>query len=149
MYVLSGTLINYWVKNKASLYTKRAFIRSLGLDPGEYKFTSFCAFMWEYKGSACTTVSWDEFRKLSSNFVVITAKDYVNWIAGNNKEQKEKLIKKDKNVNRLQKQKTQIDRGDLLEGNRIKGRTCQITIGIGHLSYQAVKSWSWNSTCSS
>lgn len=139
MYALSDTLIEYWNRNKTSLFTKRTFIRSLGLDPGEYKFTSFCAFMWKDKESTCTVVSWDEFSKLTSEFIIISPKDYVNWVIDTAKKRKENPIKEDKNVNRLQKQKTQIDRGDLPEGNRIKGRACKASIGVGHLSYCSIK----------
>lgn len=138
MYVISAELISYWNRNKTGLFTKRAFIKSLGLDPGEYKFTASCAFMWKDKESTCTVVSWDEFPRLISKVSIITPKDYVNWVTDKIKD-KENPIKEDKNVNRLQKQKTQIDRGDFPEGNRIKGRTCKASIGVGHLSYCSIK----------
>lgn len=139
MYVISAELISYWNRNKTSLSTRRAFIKSLGLDPGVYNFTESCAFVWEDKGFNCTTISWDEFPKLINKICIITPEAYVNWVTDNNKKQKENPIKEDKNVNRLQKQKTQIDRGDLPEGNRIKGRACKASIGVGHLSYCSIK----------
>lgn len=139
MYVLSDKLIEHWNKNKTCLSIKQKFLQSLGLDPGEYRFTAYCAFIWENKETPCTAIDWNEYGKLSfTATTIITLKDYIDWFAG--KKKKEKPIKEDKNVNRLQKQKTQIDRGDFPEGNRIKGRACKASIGVGHLSYQAVKS---------
>ena len=41
--------------------------------------------------------------------------------------------------NRLQKQKTDVVRGDDTEGNRVQSRKCKATVTIGHLSYKAVK----------
>lgn len=142
MYVLSDALIDYWNKQKICLSIKQKFLQSLGLDPGEYRFTAYCAFVWEDEESPCTAMGWDEYRKFHCKTItIITLGAFVNWSTGKKKkEKKEKPIKEDKNVNRLQKQKTQIDRGDFPEGNRIKGRACQVTIGIGHLSYQAIKS---------
>lgn len=139
MYVISEELISYWNKSNTSLYVKREFLKSLGLNIGDYKFVSNCAFTWLTKESDCVAISWDNFKKnLPSIIVFIYYTDFQNWQL--NKIKEIEPIKEDKNVNRLQKQKTQIDRGDLPEGNRIKGRACKTSIGVGHLSYQAVKS---------
>lgn len=146
MYVLHDNLIIYWNRNKTCLNIKQKFLKSLGLDPGDYKFTANCAFVWKNKKSPCVAMDWDDYAELNCKMVIITFSDYKNWFLGkarklSNLSIKEKeSIKEDKNVNRLQKQKTQIDRGDFPEGNRIKGRACKTSIGVGHLSYQAVKS---------
>lgn len=47
------------------------------------------------------------------------------------------LINKDEN--RLQKQKTDVVRGDDTEGNRVQSRKRKIATSVGHLSYKAVK----------
>jgi len=142
MYVISKELLSYWNKNKISLYIKRQFLKSLGLNPGDYKndFTTNCAFIWIRRGSSCIIENWETFEKHTADdpIMFIFYNDFRYWQS--NRYKKEEPIKEDKNVNRLQKQKTQIDRGDFPEGNRIKGRTCKVTIGVGHLSYQAVKS---------
>lgn len=41
--------------------------------------------------------------------------------------------------NRLQKQKTDVVRGDDTEGNRVQSRKCKAAVTVGHLSYKAVK----------
>lgn len=41
--------------------------------------------------------------------------------------------------NRLQKQKTDVVRGDDTEGNRVQSRKRKVTVTVGHLSYKAVK----------
>jgi hypothetical protein len=43
------------------------------------------------------------------------------------------------NENRLQKQKTDVVRGNDAEGNRIQSRISKASITVGHLSYKAVK----------
>lgn len=43
------------------------------------------------------------------------------------------------NENRLQKQKTDVVRGNDAEGNRIQSRVRKTTITVGHLSYKAIK----------
>lgn len=48
-----------------------------------------------------------------------------------------KLHKKDEN--RLQKQKTDVVRGDDTEGNRVQSRKRKAAVTVGHLSYKAVK----------
>lgn len=139
MYVISEELISYWNKSNTSLDIKRQFLQSLGLDPGNYEFISNCAYTWLTKERHCSTMSWEYFRKHAPTIVkFIYYPAFQNWQLNRLKETKS--IKEDKNVNRLQKQKTQIDRGDFPEGNRIKGRACKASIGVGHLSYQAVKS---------
>ena len=139
MYVISEELISYWNKSNTSLYVKREFLKSLGLEPGDYKFINNCAFTWVNKGCSCTPIDWKTFAKHAPNLInYIFYTTFQEWQLNRLKETKS--IKEDKNVNRLQKQKTQIDRGDLPEGNRIKGRACKASIGVGHLSYQAVKS---------
>lgn len=42
--------------------------------------------------------------------------------------------------NRLQKQETDVVRGDDTEGNRVQSRKRKASVTVGHLSYQAVKS---------
>ena len=42
--------------------------------------------------------------------------------------------------NRLQKQKTDIVRGDDTEGNRVQSRKRKAITAVGHLSYKAIKS---------
>jgi hypothetical protein len=50
------------------------------------------------------------------------------------------LISKIKtNENRLQKQKTDVVRGDDTEGNRVQSRKCKAAVTVGYLSYKAVK----------
>ena len=145
MYIISKELISYWNKNNISLFAKQKFFQSLGLDPGEYKFTANCAFMWEDENSPCIAMSWCDYKNRTYKTIkIITSKAYINWytIRFTGKKEKENPIKEDKNVNRLQKQKTQIDRGDLPEGNRIKGRACKASIGVGHLSYCSIKTGS-------
>ena len=44
------------------------------------------------------------------------------------------------NENRLQKQKTDVVRGNDAEGNRIQSRISKASIAVGHLSYKAIKS---------
>lgn len=44
------------------------------------------------------------------------------------------------NENRLQKQKTDVVRGNDAEGNRIQSRISKASITVGHLSYKAIKS---------
>lgn len=41
--------------------------------------------------------------------------------------------------NRLQKQKTDVVRGDDTEGNRVQSRKRKIAVTVGHLSYKSVK----------
>lgn len=43
------------------------------------------------------------------------------------------------NENRLQKQKTDVVRGNDAEGNRIQSRISKASITVGHLSYKAIK----------
>lgn len=43
------------------------------------------------------------------------------------------------NENRLQKQKTDVVRGNDTEGNRIQSRISKASITVGHLSYKAIK----------
>jgi hypothetical protein len=43
------------------------------------------------------------------------------------------------NEDRLQKQKTNVVRGNDAEGNRIQGRISKASITVGHLSYKAIK----------
>lgn len=138
MYVVSEELIKYWNKYGICPSIKQKFFQSLGLDPGNYKFTANCAFVWEDEKSPCIAMEWSEYRKyIYKTLTIITLKAYLDW--SKSKKEKENPIKEDKNVNRLQKQKTQIDRGDFPEGNRIKGRTCKASIGVGHLSYCSIK----------
>ena len=42
--------------------------------------------------------------------------------------------------NRLQKQKTDVVRGDDTKGDRVQSRKCKTAITVGHLSYKAIKS---------
>lgn len=42
--------------------------------------------------------------------------------------------------NRLQKQKTDVVRGDDAEGNRVQSRKRKAITSVGHLSYKAIKS---------
>ncbi len=42
--------------------------------------------------------------------------------------------------NRLQKQKTDVVRGDDTEGNRVQSRKRKTAIAVGHLSYKSIKS---------
>lgn len=138
MYVISEELISYWNKSNTSVYVKRQFLRSLGLDPGDCKFEIKCAFTWKSKEDPCVLLSWEYFRKTAPTIInFITHTTFQNWQLNRLKETKS--IKEDKNVNRLQKQKTQIDRGDFPKGNRIKGRACKASIGVGHLSYCSIK----------
>ena len=44
-----------------------------------------------------------------------------------------------KDENRLQKQKTDVVRGDDTEGNRVQSRKCKAAVTVGYLSYKAVK----------
>ena len=48
------------------------------------------------------------------------------------------LISK-KDENRLQKQETNVVRGDDTEGNRVQSRKRKIETSVGHLSYKSVK----------
>lgn len=48
------------------------------------------------------------------------------------------LINKDEN--RLQKQKTDVVRGDDTEGNRVQSGKRKIATSVGHLSYKSIKS---------
>lgn len=138
MYVVSEELIKYWNTHKTDLSIKQEFFQSLGLDPANYKFTTNCAFIWEDEKSPCIAINWTDYKNRTfKTLIIITLEVYINWSTG--KKKNEKPIKEDKNVNRLQKQKTQIDRGDLPEGNRVKGRTCKASIGVGHLSYYSIK----------
>ena len=41
--------------------------------------------------------------------------------------------------NRLQKQKTDVVRGDDTEGNRVQSRKRKVAVTVGHLSYKAIK----------
>ena len=43
------------------------------------------------------------------------------------------------NENRLQKQKTDVVRGNDAEGNRVQSRISKASITVGHLSYKAIK----------
>lgn len=148
MYIVSDELIKHWNTHNTCLSIKQKFFQSLGLDPGEYKFTANCAFMWEDEDSPCIAMNWCDYKNRTYKTIkIITLQAYINWFAG--KKEKENPIKEDKNVNRLQKQKTQIDRGDFPEGNRVKGRACKTSIGVGHLSYCSIKTWSWNWTFNS
>lgn len=138
MYVISAELISYWKKSNTSLYVKCQFLRSLGLDSGNCEFVTDGAYTWLTKESPCKVMSWDYFGKHAPTIInFIVYKTFQDWQLNRYKEIHP--IKEDKNVNRLQKQKTQIDRGDLPEGNRIKGRACKASIGVGHLSYCSIK----------
>lgn len=44
------------------------------------------------------------------------------------------------NENRLQKQKTDVVRGNDAEGNRIQGRISKVAVTVGYLSNKAIKS---------
>ena len=136
--VLAKELINYWLDNETKVLDRRHFLEHLKLSLYSAKtkklltFQADCAYVWE-KGD-CITIDWDTFNKLSEIFNYINVDQYEKWRFG-----KKETIIFTSNENRLQKQKTDVVRGDDTEGNRVQSRKRKASITVGHLSYKSVK----------
>ena len=70
--------------------------------------------------------------KCSTNFIKSFKYKYVEVTLS--------LINSISNENRLQKQKTDVVRGNDAEGNRIQGRISKVAVTVGYLSNKAIKS---------
>lgn len=125
---LSNTLISYWNSKNIPLYYKEAFLKSLGLsNQANMNFLSTSVIY----GWKLDKTQWLIKETELNGFTAINLSD---WFDFNNSK------KEEKHENRLQKQKTQVRGGNLPEGCRIKGRTSKVAVGVGSLSYKAVKS---------
>jgi hypothetical protein len=69
--------------------------------------------------------------KCSTNFIKSFKYKYVEVTLS--------LINSISNENRLQKQKTDVVRGNDAKGNRIQSRISKASVTVGHLSYKAIK----------
>ena len=139
MFILSANLVNYWNAHNTSLSKKHRFLNSLGLACESEKtgallrFESDCTYFWIKRNSRVKTAPADAL--IISGNTLIDIKDFHMW----EQNQKENNLKQNKDVNRLQKENPEVTGGTLPEGNRVKGGTCKITIGVGHLSNNSIK----------
>ncbi len=138
--VLSKELIDYWATKEVKVGVRQRFIRGIGLSSvsaktdHELSFSADCGYVWE-KDSKCTAMKWDELEKLLGSFTYISVERFKKWLISEVKPNS----KHNTNENRLQKQKTDVVRGDDTEGNRVQSRKRKAAITVGHLSYKAVK----------
>ena len=134
--VLSKELLNFWfeLNVKASVRQKYLLATNLSIvsakTGNELTFMSDCAYIWA-EGEKCLTMKWEEFDKLEGEFSYISSRYFKNWFTG-------KPINNEYE-NRLQKQETDVVRGDDTEGNRVQSRKRKIATSVGYLSYKSVK----------
>ena len=98
------------------------FVKGTSIEEGELIFKNEDAVIyWLENGKA----------KCSTNFIKTFKYKYVEVTLSS--------INSIFNEDRLQKQKTDVVRGNDAEGNRIQSRISKASITVGHLSYKAVK----------
>ena len=137
--VLSKELLDYWATKEVKVGTRQRFIREIGLSivsaktEHELSFSADCGYVWE-KGSKCITMKWEELDKIQGEFSHISTRYFKKWFT-------EKVtLKNNTNENRLQKQETDVVRGDDTERGGIQGRRNKTSTSVGHLSNQAIHS---------
>ena len=134
--VLSKELLNYWLERNVKASVRQKYLLAINLSIVSAKtgieltFMSDCAYVWT-EGEKCLTMKWEEFDKLEGEFSYISSRYFKNWFTG-------KPINNEYE-NRLQKQETDVFRGDDTEGNRVQSRKRKIAVTVGHLSYKSVK----------
>lgn len=135
--VLSKELLDYWLKLNVKASVRKKFLLATNLSivsaktDHELTFMSDCAYIWAERGK-CLTMKWEELAKIEGEFSYISSRYFKNWFTGqhiNNEYE-----------NRLQKQETDVVRGDDTEGNRVQSRKRKAITAVGHLSYKAIKS---------
>ena len=135
--VLSKELLDYWLELNVKASVRKKFILAINLSINSAKtdyeltFMSDCAYIWA-EGEKCLTMKWEELNKLEGEFSYISSRYFKNWFTG-------KPINNEYE-NRLQKQETDVVRGDDTEGNRVQSRKRKAITAVGHLSYKAIKS---------
>ena len=133
---LSKELLDYWLELNVKASVRKKFILAINLSINSAKtdyeltFMSDCAYVWA-EGGKCLTMKWEELNKIEGEFSYISSCYFKNWFTG-------KPINNEYE-NRLQKQKTDVVRGDDTEGNRVQSRKRKVAVTVGHLSYKAVK----------
>ena len=138
--VLSKELLDYWATREIRVGVRQRFIRGIQLSTisaktdYELSFSADCGYVWE-KDSKCITMKWEELEKLLGSFTYISVERFKKWFISDLKPNS----KHKNNENRLQKQKTDVVRGDDTEGNRVQSRKRKVAVTVGHLSYKAVK----------
>lgn len=134
--ILSKELLDYWLKLNVKASVRQKFLLAINLSINSAKtdleltFMSDCAYIWAEKGK-CLTMKWEELSKIEGEFSYISSRYFKTWFT-------EKPINNN-NEDRLQKQKTDVVRGDDTEGNRVQSRKRKASITVGHLSYKSVK----------
>ena len=135
--VLSKELLDYWLRLNVKASVRKKFLLETNLSINsaktdiELNFMSDCAYVWT-EGEKCLTMKWEEFAKIKGEFSYISSLCFKNWFTG-------KPINNEYE-NRLQKQETDVVRGDDTEGSRVQSRKCKAIIAVGHLSYKSIKS---------
>lgn len=138
--VLSKELIDYWATREVKVGVKQRFIRGIQLSTIsaktdlELSFSADCGYVWK-KDSKCITMKWEELEKLPGSFTYISVEIFKKWFISD----LQPNSKHKNNENRLQKQETDVVRGDDTEGNRVQSRKRKAAVTVGHLSYKAVK----------
>ena len=135
--VLSKELLNYWLEHNVKASVRQKYLLAINLSIVSAKtgieltFMSDCAYIWAEEGK-CLTMKWEELDKLEGEFSYISSRYFKNWFTG-------KPINNEYE-NRLQKQKTDVVRGDDTERGGIQGRRNKASTSVGHLSNQAIHS---------
>ena len=137
--ILSKELLDYWFKLNVKASVRKKFLLAINFSinsaktDNELTFMSDCAYIWA-EGGKCLTMKWEELAKIEGEFSYISSHHFKNWFTGKpiNNEYED----------RLQKQKTDVVRGDDTEGNRVQSRKRKAITAVGHLSYKAIKSQS-------
>ena len=135
--VLSKELLDYWLRLNVKASVRKKFLLETNLSINsaktdiELNFMSDCAYVWT-EGGKCLTMKWEELAKIKGEFSYISSLSFKTWFTG-------KPINNEYE-NRLQKQKTDVVRGDDTEGNRVQSRKRKAITAVGHLSYKAIKS---------
>ena len=138
--VLSKELLDFWNERNVKASVRQRYLQATDLSTVssktdiELSFMSDCAYVWT-EGSKCTTMKWEELDKIHGSFSYISARYFKTWF----RDDLNKPINHNTNENRLQKQKTDVVRGDDTEGNRVQGRVCKASITVGYLSYKTIK----------
>ena len=135
--VLSKELLDYWSKLSVKASVRRKFLLAINLSINsaktdiELNFMSDCAYIWAEKGK-CLTMKWEELAKIDGEFLYISSCSFRTWFT-------RKPINTNTNENRLQKQKTDVVRGDDTEGNRVQSRKRKAAVTVGYLATKQAK----------
>lgn len=137
--VLSKELLDYWATREVKVGVRQRFVREIGLSlvsaktDHELSFSADCGYVWE-KDNKCITMKWEELEKVLGSFTYISVERFKKWVISDLKPNS----KHNTNENRLQKQETDVVRGDDTERSGIQGRRNKAFFTVGHLSYKAI-----------